>query len=980
MGLCRTNPLFYPCWGSVENADSYWSYWEKKNENGEYVSHSDSSDDYWPTIMPGYGLPMWASEEGEYRYRLKAINSATGEETYSDWIEFTVVPYEPAVPVVSIDIPETLQLEVGESIDITVAINPESAEYRGIVWFYFTENVISIQTIIIDGEFVPANVARITALAPGEVSVMAFTQDGDIFDSCTITVVEEIEEPIEDANGTCGENVTWQFKADSGTLSISGTGAMADYENNEPWKDFRDVITAIEINDGVTSIGNYAFYSCTELSRVSMAASVTTIGEGAFCYCGMTSIVIPSAVTYIGEGAFSRCGNLTEVTFCGNAPTFANADANLIAGSNVFAGVTAICYYPEGDETWTNAVMQNYGGNLTWRSYQSATAPTKPAATMVAIVNGMFEANDTYLEGDVVYPLWTLGENTDYCNSYWERYDETSGSYIVYQTLAPDNYVQGMSMGVGIYTWDPGQFRYRVEAVNETSGEKTASDWVYFTVEDYVPNVAPTGIDLPAELTLAVGESADLTAKIVPENADYRGFTWLAYDASVATLSYGTEAAQGKEIVTAVAPGTTTIQVCTMDGDVWASCTITVVEEIEPDPAPAAPAVPVVTLSPDLITPTTEFIEGDYVWPMFTVDENTTHCNSYWEKLNTTTGEYENLNKYTPDNYFGFTAGSANIGMMLWATEPGSYRYRAEAVNTGGYADSSLWATTSSEWIEFTVAPFEPEAAVTAINIPSELTMELGATEEIIASVSPDGAEYRSLIWINDFASTSVVLTADATDSLKATVTANSLGSSTISVCTADGDVWASCTITVVEEVAPSTAPAKPEVYMTYYGFGDAVTAFIEGDYVYPYWGTVENADSFWSYWERRKANGEYSSVFMNNDAISEDYWQTIMPGYGQPYWVTETGDYRYRLKAVNNATGEETYSDWIEFTVTEFEPAVPVTSIDIPDTLVLEVGESAEINVVINPYNAEYRGIVWFCSITDVASVQSGFINGEFV
>ena len=112
--------------------------------------------------------------------------------------------------------------------------------------------------------------------------------------------------------GTCGDDLTWTLDT-SGTLTISGTGAMTDYSGaaNTPWFGSHPIIKVV-IQQGVTSIGNNAFAS-TYLSEIVIPSSVTSIGDNAFGMSYLQEIDIPSSVTTIGNGAFSSCF-LTEVT------------------------------------------------------------------------------------------------------------------------------------------------------------------------------------------------------------------------------------------------------------------------------------------------------------------------------------------------------------------------------------------------------------------------------------------------------------------------------------------------------------------------------------------------------------------------------------------------------------------------------------------------------------------------------------------
>ncbi len=197
--------------------------------------------------------------------------------------------------------------------------------------------------------------------------------------------------------------------------------------NPAPWyTDHADAITSVVIEDGVTSVGSYAFYQCRNLVKVILADSVTTLGRNAFNNCGLltsislpdgitaipdfcfnycklteidwpanlTSIgdnafagcdfgdlTLPEGVTTIGDNAFSSCSNITRLTLPSTLTTLDDyafygmwntkefvftGDAPTI-GSACFQYTTTTVWYPAGNDTWTDVVGQNFGGTLTWK-------------------------------------------------------------------------------------------------------------------------------------------------------------------------------------------------------------------------------------------------------------------------------------------------------------------------------------------------------------------------------------------------------------------------------------------------------------------------------------------------------------------------------------------------------------------------------------------------------------------------------------
>lgn len=123
---------------------------------------------------------------------------------------------------------------------------------------------------------------------------------------------DSIPQIVEVANGKCGNAVTWKLMSD-GVLTISGDGTMYDYDDRSyPWNARR--IIYVQIDEGVTNIGNCAFYLCGNLKEAKIPNSVVNIGNSAFYYCtNLKSIDLPENLEKIGNQAFTMCKRLKKV-------------------------------------------------------------------------------------------------------------------------------------------------------------------------------------------------------------------------------------------------------------------------------------------------------------------------------------------------------------------------------------------------------------------------------------------------------------------------------------------------------------------------------------------------------------------------------------------------------------------------------------------------------------------------------------------
>ena len=102
------------------------------------------------------------------------------------------------------------------------------------------------------------------------------------------------------------DTLTWNFDAAAGTLFVHGAGAMRDYYGAAPeWEQYRDQIRKVSLDDGITSVGAYAFYNYPNLAEARLPDSVEVIGDSAFDYnWALRTVTIPASLKYVGSRAF----------------------------------------------------------------------------------------------------------------------------------------------------------------------------------------------------------------------------------------------------------------------------------------------------------------------------------------------------------------------------------------------------------------------------------------------------------------------------------------------------------------------------------------------------------------------------------------------------------------------------------------------------------------------------------------------------
>ena len=199
-------------------------------------------------------------------------------------------------------------------------------------------------------------------------------------------------------------NLTWKLYED-GTLNISGTGAMKDYDSDDsPATQKKDSVKKVVIEDDVTSIGDYAFWNCSNLTSITIPDSVTIIGNSAFNACSsLTSLTIPNSVTSIEFAAFYACSSLTSITIpdsvtrigdyafknCSNLTSITIPDSVTSIGNSAFYGCSSLKTISLSCKS--SLKRSDFGDQANLVSYTSHTLNKTEAKAATCTENGNIE-------------------------------------------------------------------------------------------------------------------------------------------------------------------------------------------------------------------------------------------------------------------------------------------------------------------------------------------------------------------------------------------------------------------------------------------------------------------------------------------------------------------------------------------------------------------------------------------------------------
>ena len=138
--------------------------------------------------------------------------------------------------------------------------------------------------------------------------------------------LEEKDYDIIPRKGKCGDNLSYVYDNIKKVLTISGNGDMYNYTSSNTEFSKCKGIKSVVIEEGVTSVGDYAFYnyyngnSCNNIwiSNAKLPSSIKRIGKFSFCESPINYVSIPENTEIIGESAFDGCPDLKTIIFAGN--------------------------------------------------------------------------------------------------------------------------------------------------------------------------------------------------------------------------------------------------------------------------------------------------------------------------------------------------------------------------------------------------------------------------------------------------------------------------------------------------------------------------------------------------------------------------------------------------------------------------------------------------------------------------------------
>ncbi len=601
----------------------------------------------------------------------------------------------------------------------------------------------------------------------------------------------------------------------------------------------------------------------------------------------------PSSISIGGNSTLSANVTYTGGSISSPSVTYTTEDTSIVSISG-----STITGLAEGTATITGS----YAGDSTYEASSGTTTVTVAGAVYEetfslysgdisegdyvvcyngnAIKNSVSSSRLTYASvsptnDKIVNPsvsiVWHIAQSGDYWTLYNDAVEKYAGS------TGSKNQAALLSEVTDNAKWTvTGSSTYDFENLGRSTGSDPNNKWLRYNagygfacyasgtggaLSLYKAPVSVTGVTVsPTSKSLVVGEHQQLTATVSPDNATDKSVTWKSYsDSTCTTESSAVASVSSTGYVTAVAEGTAYIQVKTTDGGFTAKCTITV----------TGASVPVtgVSVSPTAATIT---IGGT-------------------QQLTPTVSPADATNKSVTYSTNNSTVATVSSSGLITANAVGSATITVTTVDGGFTATCAV-----------TVNP----VSVTGVTVsPTNVSLAIGGTQQLTATVSPDNATDKSVTW-KSYSDSACTTESSAVASVSSTglVTAVAKGTAYIQVKTVDGNFTAVSTVSVLNLGTVTFVAATDEASGTSHtknGITISTTngSFSSTDYrIYKgatltVSSTVGNIASIEMTFDNVSNNGGWSSdAYYSEDGINSNSWSktTTSGSSGKQARITE--------------------------------------------------------------------------------------------
>ncbi len=325
---------------------------------------TDFIDKYiWVETEPG------ATESETKVIRIQALDSKLGTLTAASksnvTIDGTTYPFIGSNPPLFISEPyDILYHKIGDTV---VSVQSLSKKTGTLEEWDGTKNQVTIGREVFDTNYVTdmSFLGNLSQIIGSKVDYL-------LLDNVVFRITPVGDKEI--ASGKCGDNLTWTIK--DGTLTISGTGDMYDYEEMEnattsaPWEKHYEEISKIVITDEVTSIGDYAFYCLTYTKSISIGKDIKRVGKSTF------------------EATASK------IVFNGKAPN--EIDISAFGATEGSKPTEIYCNYDSDKQGWNNVIAKQYANSFLSWIYSGDASDKLAVEDMWSFANDFCKEEDGY--------------------------------------------------------------------------------------------------------------------------------------------------------------------------------------------------------------------------------------------------------------------------------------------------------------------------------------------------------------------------------------------------------------------------------------------------------------------------------------------------------------------------------------------------------------------------------------------------------